>query len=500
MMAEKIDIAALGGVEPGKPKKVRPKEPRREIACQDARERIKNFSEVALGYKPEDAVYEAMRCLECPRPRCVVACPVHIDIPAFVGLIARGKFSEAAKDIRKYNTLPAVCGRVCPQENLCEAACIINDTNPGNPIAVGRLERFAADWLLAEENGSGEEVSAHATSPYKVAVVGSGPSGLTCAAELAKMGHQVHLFEALHKPGGVMMYGIPEFRLPKEMVQKEINYVRSLGVKIESNCIIGKTIPIDEVMADYDAIYVASGAGYPNMMRIPGENLGGIYSANEFLTRVNLMRAFDFPKSATPVRKPKNGVVVGAGFTAFDVVRIMLRLGAETAGIVYRRTRKEMPGRGEEIEHSEEEGAYIKELTNPVRFIGDEKGFVKAIEVQKMELGEPDSSGRRKPVPVPDSNYIIEADTVVIAIGQTPNVLIPSSLPNLSTRWGSVINVNRESYMSTVPKVFAGGDAITGAATVILAIRAAKEAARAMDGYLKDPKRKWFPPEISEKK
>jgi glutamate synthase (NADPH) small chain len=499
-MTEKIDIVALGGVAPGSPKKVRPKEPRREIACQDAKARVMNFSEVALGYKPEDAVYEAMRCLECPRPRCVVACPVHIDIPAFVGLIARGEFSQAARDIRKYNTLPAVCGRVCPQENLCEAACILNDSNPGNPVAVGRLERFSADWLLSEENGSGEAVSVQATSPFKVAVIGSGPSGLTCAAELAKMGHTVHLFEALHKAGGVMMYGIPEFRLPKAMVQKEINYVKSLGVVVETNCIVGKTININDIMNDYDAVFVGSGAGYPNMMHIPGENLGGIYSANEFLTRVNLMRAYDFPKSATPVKKPKNGVVVGAGFTAFDVVRIMLRLGAERAGIVYRRTRKEMPGRGEEIEHSEEEGAYIKELTNPVRFIGDESGFVKAIEVQKMELGEPDSSGRRKPVPVPDSNYIIESDLVVIAIGQTPNVLIPSSLPYLSTRWGSVINVNRESYMTTVPKMFAGGDAITGAATVILAIRAAKEASRAMDAYLRDPMRKWFPPEVTEKR
>ncbi|HNQ77523.1 MAG TPA: NADPH-dependent glutamate synthase [Acidobacteriota bacterium] len=499
-MTDKIDIVALGGVEPGKPKKARPKEPRREIACQDAKARIRNFSEVALGYKPEDAVYEAMRCLECPRPRCVVACPVHIDIPSFVGLISRGEFSEAAKDLRKYNTLPAVCGRVCPQENLCEAACVLNDTNPGNPVAVGRLERFAADWVLARENGTVRQAAVEPTTPFKVAVVGSGPSGLTCAAELAKLGHTVHLFEALHKPGGVMMYGIPEFRLPKAMVQKEINYVRSLGVVVETNCIVGKTFPIKEVMNEYDAIYVASGAGYPNMMRIPGENLGGIYSANEFLTRVNLMRAYDFPKAGTPVKKPKNGIVVGAGFTAFDVVRIMLRLGAEKAGIVYRRTRKEMPGRGEEIEHSEEEGAFIQELRNPVRFIGDERGFVKQIELQKMELGEPDASGRRKPVPVEGGNYIIDADLVVVAIGQSPNVLIPSSLPNLSTRWGSVINVNRESYMSTVPKVFAGGDAITGAATVILAIRAAKEAARAMDAYLHDPKRKWFPPEVSEKK
>lgn len=498
-MEEKIDIVSLGGVEEGKPKKPRPKLPRREIACQDPKERIKNFNEVALGYTIEDAVYESMRCLECSRPRCVVACPVHIDIPTFIGLISRGRFIEAGKDIRKYNTLPGVCGRVCPQENLCEAACILNDTNPGNPIAIGRLERFAADYLLSHTNEKKNENPVKSTLHYKVAVIGSGPSGLTCAAELAKMGYQVHLFEALHKPGGVMMYGIPEFRLPKEIVLKEIEYVKSLGVKIETNCIVGKTIPIDEVMAEYDAIYIGTGAGFPNMMHIPGENLGGIYSANEFLTRVNLMKAYEFPKSATPIKKPKKGIVVGAGFTAFDVVRIMLRLGAESAEIIYRRTRKEMPGRGEEIEHAEEEGAKIRELTNPVRFIGDENGFVKAVEVQRMELGEPDSSGRRRPIPIPNSNYIIECDMVVIAIGQTPNVLIPSSLKGLSTRWGSVINVNRETYMTSVPKVFAGGDAITGAATVILAIRAAKEASVAIDQYLKDPKRRWYPPEEIKK-
>jgi glutamate synthase (NADPH/NADH) small chain len=497
---DKKELLELGIVEEGKVKKPTPKLPRREIACQDPKERIKNFNEVALGYTAKDAVYEAMRCLECSKPRCVVACPVHIDIPTFIGLIARGKFKESCEDIRKYNSLPAVCGRVCPQENLCEAACIINDTNPKNPIAIGRLERFAADYLLSQENGNENKMEIRHKTPFKVAVIGSGPTGLTCAAELAKMGHRVHLFEALHKPGGVMMYGIPEFRLPKELVQKEINYVRSLGVNIETNCIIGKTIPVNDIMDEFDAIYIGTGAGFPNMMHIPGENFAGIYSANEFLTRVNLMRAYEFPKSSTPIKKPKKGVVVGAGFTAFDVVRIMLRLGAKEAEIVYRRTRKEMPGRGEEIEHSEEEGAKIRELTNPVRFIGDENGFVKAVEVQRMELGEPDSSGRRRPVPVPNSNYIIDADLVVIAIGQTPNVLIPSALKNLSTRWGSVINVNRETYMTSVPKVFAGGDAITGAATVILAIRAAKEASTGIDEFLKDPKKRWYPPEISEKR
>ncbi|MGC8762807.1 MAG: NADPH-dependent glutamate synthase [Acidobacteriota bacterium] len=491
-MAEAIDIAALGGVKEGEKKRPRSKEPRREIACQTVAERIRNYNEVALGYTPADAVYEAMRCLECPKPRCVVACPVHIDIPTFIGLIARGKFAEAAEDIRRYNNLPAVCGRVCPQENLCEAACIINDTNKGNPIAIGRLERFAADWQLLHTER--RDVHKQPATGFKVAVLGSGPAGLSCAADLAKMGHTVHLFEALHKPGGVLMYGIPEFRLPKAIVQKEVEYVRSLGVEIECNVVVGRTMPVQEVLDDFDAVFVATGAGYPNMMGIPGENLNGIYSANEFLTRVNLMKAWGHPETGTPIKKPRRAVVVGAGFTAFDVVRICLRLGAEEARIVYRRTREEMPGRGEEIEHAEEEGAIFTLLSAPVRYIGDEKGFVKAVEVQRMELGEPDASGRRRPVPIPGSNYTLECDLVVVAIGQTPNVLIPSSLPGLATKWGSVIKVNRETYMTTVPKVFAGGDAITGAATVILATRAGREAARSIDAYVRDPFRTWQPP------
>lgn len=491
-MAETVDIAALGGVKEGERKKPRSKEPRREIACQPVAERIRNYSEVALGYTPEDAVYEAMRCLECPKPRCVVACPVHIDIPTFAGLIARGKFVEAAEDIRRYNNLPAVCGRVCPQENLCEAACILNDTNKGNPIAIGRLERFAADWQLLHTER--RDVHKRPATGFKVAVLGSGPAGLSCAADLAKMGHTVHLFEALHKPGGVLMYGIPEFRLPKAIVQKEVEYVRSLGVEIECNVVVGRTMPVQEVLDGFDAVFVATGAGYPNMMGIPGENLNGIYSANEFLTRVNLMKAWGHPETGTPIKKPRRAVVVGAGFTAFDVVRICLRLGAEEARIVYRRTREEMPGRGEEIEHAEEEGAIFTLLSAPVRYIGDEKGFVKAVEVQRMELGEPDASGRRRPVPIPGSNYTLECDLVVVAIGQTPNVLIPSSLPGLATKWGSVIKVNRETYMTTVPKVFAGGDAITGAATVILATRAGREAARSIDAYVRDPFRTWQPP------
>ncbi|MGC8722789.1 MAG: NADPH-dependent glutamate synthase [Acidobacteriota bacterium] len=494
-MSETVDIAALGGVKEGEKKRPRSKEPRLEIACQSVEARLKNYDEVALGYSPAEAVAEAMRCLECPKPRCVVACPVHIDIPTFIGHISRGHFVEAAEDIRKYNNLPAVCGRVCPQENLCEAACIINDTNPKNPIAIGRLERFSADWQFGHSERRADSVSKAPATGYKVAVIGSGPAGLSCSADLAKMGHTVHLFEALHKAGGVLMYGIPEFRLPKAIVQKEVEYVQALGVQLECNVVVGRTMPVQEVLGEFDALFVASGAGYPNMMGIPGENLNGVYSANEFLTRVNLMKAWK-PGVGTPIRKPRRVVVVGAGFTAFDVVRISLRLGAEEARIVYRRSREEMPGRGEEIEHALEEGAIFTLLTNPVRYIGDDNGFVKAVEVQKMELGEPDSSGRRRPVPVPDSNYIIECDTVVVSIGQTPNVLIPSNLPGLATRWGSVIKVNRETYMSTVPKVFAGGDAITGAATVILATRAGREAARSIDRYVRDPNRGWYPPAV----
>jgi len=494
-MTESIDIKALGGVAEGERKKPRPKDKRVDIACQPVEERIRNYNEVALGYSPQEAVTEAMRCLECKRPRCVVACPCHIDIPTFIGHVSRGHFTEGAEDIRKYNNLPAVCGRVCPQENLCEAACILNDTNEGNPIAIGRLERFVSDWQFEHPEETVTEVHKKPATGFKICVIGSGPSGLACAADLAKLGHSVDLFEGLHKAGGVMMYGIPEFRLPKAIVQKEVDYVKSVGVNIECNVIVGRTMPIQEVLDGYDAIYVASGAGFPNMMNIPGENLNGIYSANEFLTRVNLMRAWK-DDSETPIRRPRRMVVVGAGFTAFDVVRIALRLGAEDSRIVYRRSREEMPGRGEEIEHAEEEGAHIDILTNPVRYIGDDDGFVKAVELQRMELGEPDASGRRRPVPIEGSEYIIETDTVACAIGQSPNVLIPSNLPDLITKWGSVIQVNRETYMSSVPKVFAGGDAITGAATVILAIRAAREAARAMDAYVRDPQRAWNGPEV----
>jgi glutamate synthase (NADPH/NADH) small chain len=493
-MAETIDIAALNGVKEGEKKRPRSKEKRLEIACQTVEARITNYNEVALGYSPEEAVAESMRCLECPKPRCVVACPVHIDIPTFIGLISRGKFNESAEDLRQYNALPSVCGRVCPQENLCEAACIVNDTNPRNPIAIGRLERFASDWQLLHADREASKVHKKPATGFKVAVIGSGPAGLSCSADLAKMGHTVDLFEALHKPGGVLMYGIPEFRLPKAIVQKEIQYVTSLGVNLECNVVVGRTVPVQEIMDAYDAVFVASGAGFPNMMNIPGENLNGIFSANEFLTRVNLMKAWANDGAGTPIRRPKKAVVVGAGFTAFDVVRIALRLGAEEASIVYRRSREEMPGRGEEIEHSLEEGAKFILLTNPVKYLGDENGFVRGVVVQKMVLGEPDSSGRRRPVPVKDSEYEIECDLVVVAIGQTPNVLIPSQLTGMATRWGSVIKVNRETYMTTVPKVFAGGDAITGAATVILATRAGREAARAMDAFLRDPGRNWNSP------
>lgn len=453
--------------------------------------RRKNFLEVALGYNEEQAIREAQRCLQCKNKPCTAGCPVEIDIPAFVKLVAEGKFAEAAAEIKKKNALPAICGRVCPQEEQCEKTCVLARKN--QPIAIGRLERFVADWEAANKNGSGlcTDTDRPPVSEKigKVAVVGSGPAGLTAAGELACLGYYVTVFEALHEPGGVLAYGIPEFRLPRTVLKREIEYVRSLGVEIRTNMIIGKVYTLRELLnSGYDAVFVGTGAGLPQFLNVPGENLNGIYSANEFLTRVNLMKAYRYPEYVTPIRVGKRVAVIGAGNVAMDAARCSLRLGADEVHIVYRRSRTEMPARAEEIENAEEEGVIFDLLTAPVRFIGDENGFVKAMECIKMELGEPDASGRRSPIPVEGSNYLMNVDTVVIAIGQSPNPVVRQSEPDLqTTRWGGII-VDEETGATSIPGIYAGGDAVTGAATVITAMGAGKRAARAIDQYVRKKK------------
>lgn len=466
-------------------KEIRNREP---MPRQAAEVRRTNFDEVALGYSPEQAVLEARRCLQCKKKPCVPGCPVEIDIPEFVRLIAEERFMEAAKELKKTNALPAICGRVCPQEEQCEAVCVL--AKRGQPIAIGRLERFAADWEAAYGQTTGICDVSQSPQPKevvaKVAVIGSGPAGLTVAGELACMGYDVTIFEALHDPGGVLAYGIPEFRLPRTILHREIDYIRSLGVKIETNAIVGKLYTLRDLMKDgFSAIFVGTGAGLPQFMKIPGENLNGIYSANEFLTRVNLMKAYRYPEYPTPVRVGKKVAVIGAGNVAMDSARCSLRLGAEEVSIVYRRSRTEMPAREEEIENAVEEGVKLDLLTAPVRFIGDENGFVKAMECIRMELGEPDDSGRRRPVPIKDSEFIVEVDTIVIAIGQSPNPVVRQSEPDLkTTKWGGII-VDEETGETSIPGIYAGGDAVTGAATVITAMGAGKKAARAIDRYIR---------------
>lgn len=447
---------------------------------QDAKARSRNFSEVALGYDEKMAIEEANRCLQCKTKPCVAGCPVNVKIPEFIKLVAEGKFEEAYHKIRETNSLPAICGRVCPQETQCEKLCVRG--NKGEPVAIGRLERFVADWYMANRTSSGEKVE---KKNKKVAVIGSGPAGLTCAGDLAKMGYDVTIFEAFHVPGGVLMYGIPEFRLPKALVQKEIETVKQLGVEIKTNMVIGRVFSIDELKEEgYEAIFIGSGAGLPSFMGIPGENLNGVYSANEFLTRINLMKAYMWPESDTPVKVGKNVAVIGGGNVAMDAARSALRLGADNVYIIYRRSEAEMPARLEEIHHAKEEGVIFKLLTNPVRIIGTEDGWVKGIECVNMELGEPDSSGRRRPVAKEGSEHIIDVETVIIAIGQTPNPLIKSTTEGLDThKWGGII-VEEETGATSKEGVYAGGDAVTGAATVILAMGAGKKAAKAIDEYL----------------
>ncbi len=457
------------------------KVPRQEMPCQDPLERAKNFKEVALGFTEDTALLEASRCLQCKKPLCRQACPVEVLIPDFIKLVSEQDFMGAAQKLKEKNNLPAVCGRVCPQESQCESQCILG--KKGQPVAIGRLERFVADYELA--NGCCEQEKAPA-SGKKVAIIGGGPAGLTCAADLAKMGHSVTVFEALHVAGGVLMYGIPEFRLPKNVVQTEIENLIKLGVEIKVNAVVGKATSVDELMASgYDAVFIGTGAGLPYFMGIPGENLLGVYSANEFLTRTNLMKGYKFPEYTTPIKIGKRVAVLGAGNVAMDASRTALRLGAEESVIIYRRSREEMPARHEELEHAEEEGVRFQLLTNPVEIIGDENGVVKAMKCLRYKLGEPDASGRRSPVPIPGSEFIMEVDTVVVAIGQGPNPLVTKTTPGLELNRKGNIVADAQTLATSKPGVFAGGDIVTGAATVILAMGAGKTAAKAIDEYLK---------------
>jgi glutamate synthase (NADPH/NADH) small chain len=461
--------------------KERMKISRQAMPCQAPEERINNFKEVPFGLTPETAMREANRCLMCPKPKCITGCPVEVDIPAFIGLVAEGKFSEAARKIKETNALPAICGRVCPQDEQCEAVCVL--TKKHGSVAIGYLERFVADWEREHDEVTIPKLPP--TTGKKVAIIGSGPAGLTAAADLALMGHKVTIFEALHKPGGVLIYGIPEFRLPKSIVAAEVDYLKKLGVEVVTSYVIGKIETVDELFEEgYDSIFIGTGAGLPSFMRIEGENLKGIYSANEYLTRSNLMRAYAFPDYDTPIFSGKNVAVLGGGNTAMDSVRTAKRLGAEHATIVYRRSRAEMPARTEEIHHAEEEGIEYKLLTNPVKYTGNENGWVTQMECIRMELGEPDSSGRRRPVPIDGSNFLMPVDMVVIAVGNSSNPLVQQTTPGLETnRWGN-ITVDERTMMSSRKGVFAGGDIVTGGATVILAAGAGKVAARAMHRYM----------------
>lgn len=447
---------------------------------QDPKVRAKNFEEVCYGYNEEEAVKEASRCLNCKNPHCVTKCPVNINIPEFIGHVKEENFEEAAKTIAKYSALPAVCGRVCPQESQCEGKCVLGIK--GESVSIGKLERFVADWsrennisLCEKEESKGK----------KVAVIGSGPAGLTCAGDLARKGYDVTIFEALHEPGGVLVYGIPEFRLPKDTVVKhEIENIKKLGVKIETNVIVGRTVTVDALLNEegFDAVFIGSGAGLPKFMGIPGENSNGVCSANEFLTRSNLMKAFK-EEYSTPIRVGNKVAVVGGGNVAMDAARTALRLGAEVH-VIYRRSEEELPARVEEVHHAKEEGIIFDLLTNPVEILSDEKGWVKGIKCIKMELGEPDASGRRRPVEVKGSEFIIDVDTVIMSLGTSPNPLISSTTKGLDINNRKCIIAEEETGLTTKEKVYAGGDAVTGAATVILAMGAGKKAAAAIDEFL----------------
>jgi glutamate synthase (NADPH/NADH) small chain len=471
-------MAENGKLKPAERMKIR----RQAMPARDAGVRSRCFEEVNLGLPEQIAMEEAKRCLECKDRKCVTGCPVQIDIPAFVTRVAAGDFAGAAEVLLNDNALPGISGRVCPQEKQCEVLCI--RAKKGEPVAIGYLERFVADWALEHRNG---QVATPANpTGFKVAIVGSGPAGLTAAGELAKKGHDVTVFEAFHKPGGVLVYGIPEFRLPKEIVRKEVESLKAIGVKIECNVVIGRTYTIDDLMKEegFHAVFIANGAGLPVFMGIPGENLKGVYSANEYLTRVNLMKAYE-PNSDTPVLRAKKAVVIGGGNTAMDGVRTARRLGADPATLVYRRSRAEMPARIEEVHHAEEEGVIFQMLTLPIEILGDEKGWVRGLKCQKMQLGEPDKSGRARPVPIPGSEYEIPCDVVVEAIGTRANPLLTQTTPDLKVNEKGYLVVDADN-MTSKAGVFAGGDIVRGAATVILAMGDGKRTAATMDRYLKE--------------
>jgi glutamate synthase (NADPH/NADH) small chain len=456
--------------------------PRQEMPEQAPEDRVNNFDEVPYGYTEELALLEAMRCLLCKSPKCIAACPVNIEIPAFVTLIQQGKFLEAARKIKENNALPAVCGRVCPQEDQCEGACVVGIKQ--EPVSIGRLERFAADY--ERHMGTVTIPELPPKTGKRVAIVGAGPAGLTVAGDLVLKGHQVTVFEALQDAGGVLMYGIPEFRLPKEIVRAEVDYLKKLGVEFVMDYVVGRNSTIQELLGEegYQSVFVGTGAGLPSFMEMPGENLIGVYSANEYLTRTNLMKAYLFPEYDTPPISRQRVAVIGGGNVAMDSARTALRLGGDVT-IVYRRAREQMPARAEEVHHAEQEGVKFKLLTNPTRVLGDERHRVVGMECVRMELGEPDESGRRRPVVMKGSEFMMEVDTVIVAIGNKPNPLVPRTTPELkTTKWGTVV-ADPKTMATSIPGVFAGGDIVSGAATVILAMGQGRLAARAMDAYLR---------------
>src|SRR3989339_1165848 len=455
---------------------------RQHMQNRSAQERIKDFKEVPLGFTPEQAIAEAKRCIQCKKPKCVKGCPVEVKIPQFLAEIVKGDFEAAAKKIKETNALPAICGRVCPQEDQCEKQCILGIK--GEAVAIGNLERFVADYERSKiKDQSSKQTPSSKSKDQKIAVIGSGPAGLTCAGDLARKGYQVTVFESLHVTGGVLTYGIPEFRLPKAIVNLEVEYIKSLGVEVKVDMLIGNVYTIKELLKDYQAVFIGSGAGLPKFMKVPGENLDGVYSANEYLFRINMMKAWNFPANLTPIKIGKRVAVVGGGNVAMDAARVSLRLGAEEVYIIYRRTEKEMPARKEEIHHAEDEGIVFKNLALPIEYVAGDNGWVKIVRCQQMELGEPDASGRRRPVPIAGEIFDIPVDTVVCAIGNSPNPLVPQRTPKLKVeKWGGVIIT--ENGLTSIPGVYAGGDIVRGAATVISAMGDGKVAAKAIDQQL----------------